>query len=377
MSTGQKLHIISFDIPIPADYGGVIDVFYKIKSLAKAGVYITLHCFQYGRPEAQELKKYCEKVYYYPRAKGLFYALKKQPYIVATRNSPALLKNLLTDNSPILFEGLHSCYFLAHPELATRKKNLRMHNVEQDYYRHLSKAEPNVFKRIYFRNESTKLKRFEQVISHADLLVTISPSDQEYFKNIHQQVKLIPAFHQFEEVKSKSGSGGYFLFHGNLSVSENLKAVNFLLDEVFTPGEIPLVVAGKNPPQKLLRKVGGIPNVKIIAAPLPQQMDELIMNAQGCVIPSFQSTGLKLKLLVSLYSGRFCITNPPVVANTGLEKLCIVADTATQMQEAVKNIAGKVFSEKNIEARKHILEDKFSNKSNAERLINLIWNHPV
>ena len=377
MSIGQKLHIISFDIPFPADYGGAIDMFYKIKSLAKAGINITLHCFKYGRPEAQELKKYCEKVYYYPRAKGLFYALKKQPYIVATRNSPALLKNLLTDNSPILFEGLHSCYFLAHPELATRKKIVRMHNVEHDYYRNLSGAEPHIFKRIYFRNESIKLKRFEQVISHADLVVTISPSDQKYFENIHQQAELIPAFHQFEEVKSKPGSGGYFLFHGNLSVAENLKAVNFLLHKVFTPGEIPLVVAGKNPPQKLLRKVGGIPNVKIIAAPSPQQMDELVMNAQGCVIPSFQSTGLKLKLLASLFSGRFCITNPPVVANTGLENLCVVADSATQMQEAVKNMAGKVFSEKNIEERKHILGDRFSNKLNAERLINLIWNHPV
>ncbi len=30
----KYLHIISFDIPYPPNYGGVIDVFYKLKALA-------------------------------------------------------------------------------------------------------------------------------------------------------------------------------------------------------------------------------------------------------------------------------------------------------------------------------------------------------
>ena len=45
----KKLHLISFDVPFPANYGGVIDVFYKINSLHKIGVKVILHCFQYGR----------------------------------------------------------------------------------------------------------------------------------------------------------------------------------------------------------------------------------------------------------------------------------------------------------------------------------------
>jgi len=32
------IHIISFDIPFPANYGGVIDVFYKAKALTDSGV---------------------------------------------------------------------------------------------------------------------------------------------------------------------------------------------------------------------------------------------------------------------------------------------------------------------------------------------------
>ena len=63
----RRLHIVSFDVPYPADYGGVIDVYYKIKALADQGVSIILHCYQYGRPEQKELEGLCEKVYYYPR----------------------------------------------------------------------------------------------------------------------------------------------------------------------------------------------------------------------------------------------------------------------------------------------------------------------
>ena len=60
----KTLHVIAFDVPYPANYGGVIDVFYKLKYLHECGVDITLHCFEYGRGEQTELNKYCKKIYY-------------------------------------------------------------------------------------------------------------------------------------------------------------------------------------------------------------------------------------------------------------------------------------------------------------------------
>ena len=36
-------------MPYPPNYGGVIDVFYKIKSLHAIGIKIILHCFKYGK----------------------------------------------------------------------------------------------------------------------------------------------------------------------------------------------------------------------------------------------------------------------------------------------------------------------------------------
>ena len=66
-----SLHIVSFDIPFPANYGGVIDVFYKIRALHHAGVRIQLHCFEYDRKRAPELENFCTSVHYYLRETGM------------------------------------------------------------------------------------------------------------------------------------------------------------------------------------------------------------------------------------------------------------------------------------------------------------------
>ena len=124
----KKIHIVSFSIPFPADYGGVIDVFYKIKALSKIGIKITLHCFQYDRRPAEELKRICENVYYYPRQMIGSHLLSRHPFIVGSRKSDKLIENLLKDDSPILFEGLHSCYSILDQRLKNRKKLVRSHN---------------------------------------------------------------------------------------------------------------------------------------------------------------------------------------------------------------------------------------------------------
>ena len=38
----RSIHVVSFDIPYPADYGGVIDVYFKLKALAQLGIKIHL-----------------------------------------------------------------------------------------------------------------------------------------------------------------------------------------------------------------------------------------------------------------------------------------------------------------------------------------------
>ncbi|MDD4406377.1 MAG: glycosyltransferase family 1 protein, partial [Parabacteroides sp.] len=148
------MHIISLNIPWPPNYGGVIDIFYKLKALHRLGIKIILHAFEYDRSQAPELALYCEKVYYYKRETGWRSNLSLLPYNVVSRKDPELLDRLLKDDHPILFEGLHSCYYLSDPRLKERKKIVRTSNIEHDYYHQLSRAEKNLFKRLFLQIES-------------------------------------------------------------------------------------------------------------------------------------------------------------------------------------------------------------------------------
>ena len=135
----KHIHIVSLDVPYPPNYGGVIDLFYKLPALYEQGIKIHLHCFEYGRGEQPELNKYCESVRYYQRAeghKGFSFSI---PYIVASRNNTLLWDRLQQDHFPVLLEGIHCTYGLHAGLLINRRVVLRLHNVENEYYKQLSK----------------------------------------------------------------------------------------------------------------------------------------------------------------------------------------------------------------------------------------------
>jgi hypothetical protein len=369
----KHLHIISFDIPLPANYGGAIDVFYKLKALAAEGIKIHLHCYEYGRKPVKELEEYCLSVHYYKRKTTRQRLLSMKPYIVVTRNSDELIENLLKDNHPILFEGLHCCYYLDDKRLAGRTKIVRTHNIEHDYYLNLARVERDVFKKYYFYNESYKLQRFEKVLNSATGIAAISKNDLDYFAEKYRNVNHVSAFHPNEKVEIKPGKGEFVLYHGSLEVGENNEAALFLVNQVFSDLKIPFVIAGNKPSKELKEAVAKYKHITLKSDSSTDEIYQLIADAQINILPTFQSTGIKLKLLAALYSGRHCIVNSFMVEKTGLEEICTVANTSHEMQETVKKLFKQTFSEAEIENRKTILLSGFGNRENILKLIKVIY----
>lgn len=367
-----KLHIVSFDVPFPANYGGVIDVFFKIKALHALGVDITLHCFHYGRAKSTELEKYCSKVFYYSRRTSVFQLCSSEPFIVNSRRSDDLLKVLAADDAPILFEGLHSCAYVAHPSLKNKKKLVRTHNIEHDYYRALGSVEKKWSKRQYFRREANKLEKFEAVLNHAQHVLAISPADAKNLSNRYKNVVQVMAFHSNESVIIREGKGSFAFYHGNLEVGENNEAALFVVNEVFRGLDYPLVIAGNNPSAELIAAASGKSNITIKANIDTAEIDELISSAHVNILPTFQATGIKLKLLAALMRGRHCLVNSPMVANTGLEDGCIIREDAAIMREELNKLRDVAFTQADIEKRNLILDDRFSNHKNAEKILGLI-----
>ena len=261
----KSLHIIAFDIPYPPNYGGVIDIFFKLKHLNKNGVSITLHCFEYGRKKAKELESFCDTIYYYKRNVFKNPLIGTLPYIVESRNSQELLNNLLRDNEPIIFEGLHTTYLLDHPKLKKRYKILRTHNIEHEYYKHLELVESNYFKKYFYRLESERLRKYEKKIQFADLLCPLSLKDEKYFNKKHSKVRFVPPFHSNENVDIHPLKGNFILYHGNLAVGENNRAALYLCNEVFSKVKFPVVIAGTKPSKELRRKIDKFSHIKLMA----------------------------------------------------------------------------------------------------------------
>lgn len=372
----MRLHVVSFDIPWPANYGGVMAVFYQLRALHRAGAQVVLHCFQYGgRPPQATLNQYCERVYYYARSRSLWHQWSAEPFIVRTRKHPALLERLCEDDAPILFEGLHTAGWLGHPALRARRKLLRMHNIEWQYYAQLAHSSASLAQRLYFWIESKRLRRAErQLLPFAHDLLALSPSERDYLtQNYPVRVHYLPVFHPYEQVCGLPGRGDYVLFHGKLSVPDNERAALWLLEEVFAHlPEVPFVVAGMAPSERLHAAIARRPNATLVADPDEERMDALIQQAQAHVLISFQSSGVKLKLLSALFRGRHCIANPHALAGTELHALCRVASNAWEIRQAVRAAWEAPFTEDDLAQRRPVLEQRYSNSTNAQRLLAIL-----
>jgi len=369
--SARFLHIISFNIPYPADYGGVIDIFYKIKALRDAGIQVILHCFEYGRQASKELEDLCFRVHYYHRKSGLKYFLNSDPYIVVTRTANTMPKGILSDSFPVLFEGLHTTAIIEQCKSAGKRILVRAHNIEHLYYQELSRSETNHFKKIFLRSESKKLKRYEAKLTFADHILGIAKHETAYFEQKYGHALFIPAFHRFEELSSLEGSGDYILYHGNLSVPENSEMFLKLSRKVLSKLGIPVVVAGKDPSNRFLKKLAFYPNIRIVPDPSDSELDRLIQNAHVNLLYTQQATGIKLKLLHALFAGRHCLVNTQMVEGTGLSSLCIIAGKEDDLGHMLKELMLAPFSKAQQMERKKALK-VFSNRAGAEKILRLI-----
>ena len=372
----HHLHIVSFDVPFPPNYGGVIDVFYKIRALHQHGIRLHLHIFEYpGRDRASELEAYCEEVFYYSRKTGIGSAFSFIPYIVKSRRSESLMNNLLKDKYPVLFEGMHSCYYLGDPRLRNRKLIYRESNIEHEYYINLFAAEHRLVKKAYFLVESMKLRFFQQKLKHAGLMLVVSECDTDYLKKVfpEKDIRFLPSFHANDAVSIEAGCGDYALYHGNIEVPENEAAVEFLIRKVFAGSKHRLLIAGMNPQKRIIELAKPHANISIIANPDDEKLFSLIRNAHVNVLVTFQATGLKLKLLNTLYNGRHCLVNPLMLNGTGLEPLCVIAETAEEFRNKLDELQDIPFTVSAAEKRHELLDQTFSNSGNAARLAEAVF----
>jgi hypothetical protein len=284
------------------------------------------------------------------------------------------LQVLLQDELPVLFEGVHTCFYANHKALINRKKIIRAHNVEHQYYAGLMKSERNLLKKMYYFIEQKRLYNFELNIDKSNMVAAIGSLEFDFFRAVlgDTNCELIPCFHDYAsniDHADAPNTDDFILYHGNLSVAENIDAACYLIDIVKNTSEIKLVIAGKNPSDLIIEKCKN-KAVTLIANPSDKQLSGLIATAKANILITHQSTGVKLKLLHVLHKNKSIIANETMLKGTPFFGKIRTYNSPNEIKKALLLLDATSDNELEITTISALLEKHYNPLKNAQKIIN-------
>ncbi len=363
----KPLHIISFDNPFPPNYGGVIDVFYKIKSLHTLGFEIYLHCFYADRNQvSEELKAITKNVFLYKKNRNPLFLLSSIPLSVMSRFHKDLLKNIDSVEAPILFEGLQTTMIINKTKLANRKLFLRLHNVESNFYAGMSKNETGFLKKVLYYIESKKYSNYQNKVTFFDHVFTLSKQDFKDVEGKTKKVSYLPVFHGNDKFISQSEYGDYALYHGDLRLPDNKKAVSFLIQIFRKIPDYKLIIASSNGKVFIEKQSQKEANIEFVFIESEAHLNLLLANAHINVMLSFQQAGTKLKIVNSLFKSRFCLINNNMVDDERIVNLCEIANNEADFIQKINLLKKQPFTQN--EEKEKVLSVVYTDLNNAKKL---------
>jgi hypothetical protein len=132
------------------------------------------------------------------------------------------------------------------------------------------------------------------------------------------------------------------------------------------------VIASSFKNDTILSEITKYEHIKYVNIKGQDHIIGLFDKAHINILPTFQKTGIKLKLINTLYNGRFCIVNTKMVEDTGLENVCEIAETKEEFIKKINEITAKDFTNKMTRQREKAL-NPFNIKTNAQKIIELLY----
>ncbi|MEM6722609.1 MAG: glycosyltransferase family 4 protein, partial [Bacteroidota bacterium] len=261
--------------------------------------------------------------------------------------------------------------YLDHPALKARKKLVRAHNIEWQYYKNLQQLERALIPKLYAALEWRKLIKWDQKLRLADHLLTISKRDQSHYSQLNPRAQLIFPFHGNAQTAHRFEAEPYVLFHGDLSIGDNVAVAQFLIDQL-KDGDYELVLAGRAPKKELRQRIQKVEKVRLVANPDGAAMKALIQKAKVNVLWSFQTAGMKLKLVNALFQGRFIVANEHILNGTPVEETCLKANSPIELREQITYSMQHSWTKEMQEKRNNLLRDQFDDRANAFKIKNLL-----
>lgn len=306
----------------------------------------------------QHLEEYCARVQFLPipserRRYGKTWLAARSltgayPYTIRWLQSEDAWKSAVSWNASTDFDVAHFDTLSLAPYrkiFAHAATALNHHNIESDMMLRRARLERQPLKRLYFRQEALRLRRFERrVCPDFDLNITCSNLDTERLKSVAPRTTVAEVPNGVDtEYFRPSGDverTRSLVFAGNMSWYPNATAMLFFAEKVWPTlksriSGVTMDVIGADPPAALLsvaardrdfRIHGFVPDVR-----------PYVTRAALYVCPIMDGGGTKLKILDALAMGKAIVAHPIACEGIGVrDGLDVVF--AREAEEFAQNI---------------------------------------
>lgn len=309
----------------------------------------------------------------------------KTPYIakrfINNEYELELIKLLDANNYDIVqLEGLYLApYINCIRQNSKARLTLRSHNIENEIWNRLHSNEKLGLKKLYFKNLSKRIKRFEKsVLNKYDFLVPITYRDAAEYQKLGNKKPSkviqtgIPSKDIVDTLKVRKERKLYFL--GSLDWLPNQEGVLWFIEKVWpliwhADEKLEFHIAGRNAPAwfpKLVDKPGIIFHGEVPRA------HEFVDNYDIMVVPLLSGGGMRVKIVEAMAKGKIIVTTP--IGAEGLDIIpnyhAIVSETpedfATGVQILLKNTD---FYIKLGENSIRFIKNNYTNRALAKELV--------
>lgn len=392
-----KILQISNKAPFPANDGSSIAIYNMALGLISNGVELDLLCIntkKHFKPDEGVDIKFKQatnyKSVFVNTDTNLFSAFKNlfsnQSYFVSRfyndEFNEELIKKLKSKTFDIVqIEGIFMCVYIDTIKQFTNAKIVvRTHNVEHKIWERHIKTEKNSLKKIYLQIQNNRLCKFElNMLNRVDAAVTISPDDEQTFKQLNIKCKLFTNttgvdFSNYQLKNNTQFENNSIFYFASMDWLPNQEAIDWFLENCWTNISkqnplIKLVIAGRNMPNKYKNII----NNQVYVLENVIDVNAFYSTYNILIVPLLSGSGVRIKIIEGMTYGK------PIISTTiGAEginavnnKEIIIANSATDFTNAILSLINDKTKQLEIsENAKSFALKNFDNNQITNKLLN-------
>ncbi|MGF7046852.1 glycosyltransferase involved in cell wall biosynthesis [Paenibacillus sp. DS2015] len=377
----MKMLVVCSDFPYPADHGGRVDTWGRIKVLAELGWKIHLVVCGKEMPSEADMKVvygYVEDIKLCNRRSKLVDLLYAIPMQARSRNELRHV-NIDQDYDYVLLEGDYVYPILKNPHIQHNNVILRVHNDEAVYFKALARSTKNRIHKLYYYMESRKFTALQKgMLQKVDKYLFISNKEYEIFQKQHPDAKslFLPPPVTKETFLTNTFQNKHVVFIGSLFMPNNREAIEWYLTHIhplmLKEPDYKFIVAGNSRKQSL-SWLDSYDMTNVVVHDTPESLEDIYQSGYLFVNPMQNGAGVKLKTIEAIQNGLPVISTSIGYEGTGLvhNKQILVADDPNEFYNCIKRLFDHPLeAQALLESSQHFIRTHYNHKKVLKGYIN-------